>query len=50
MVVKLDEKTTAVIEEIINRRGSAVVSLRKGEIVIVEHKEKLIYRTTQSRE
>ena len=50
MVVKLDEKSRAVIEEIINRKGSALVSLRKGEVVIAERKEKVIYRTTQSRE
>lgn len=50
MIVKLDKSAQAVIEEIINKNGKAIVSVRKGAIVIVEQKEKVVYRTDQSRD
>jgi len=48
LVVKIDERTKAAIEEILSRRKDAIISVRKGEIVIYERTDKLKYRTTQS--
>lgn len=48
LIVKIDERTKAAIEEILSRRKDVVISVRKGEVVIYERTEKMKYRTTQS--
>lgn len=48
-MVKLDDKAIKAIEEIIAKKGDAVVSVRKDGIVIAEQKTKVIFRSDQSR-
>ena len=50
MIVKIDERTKAAIEEILSRKKRAIVTLEKTGIVIREQSDKIIYRTNQNRD
>jgi hypothetical protein len=50
LIVKIDERTKAAIEDIINRKKRAIVTLEKTGIVIREQSDKIIYRTNQNRD
>lgn len=50
LIVKIDERTKAAIEEILSRKKRAIVTLEKTGIVIREQADKIIYRTNQNRD
>lgn len=43
MIVKIDERTKAAIEEILSRRKQVIISVTKDKIVVMERSVKTTY-------